>query len=342
MSSTQPDTSNTQATGSSTHVASRTSVESTLTVGASGMAGIGAPPPTTGRLSDLWRLVTINRKVGAGLVILAIFILIALFGPVFIHTDPNALNVGPNLASPSGQFLFGTTQTGQDVFAQTIVGARSSILWGFITGLLITAFSTAIGLIAGYFGGIVDDILSIFINIFLVIPGLPLAIVLAAFFPVKGDLTIALVLTVTSWSWNARVIRAQTMSMRSRDFVQAAQSSGENILHIIFAEILPNEIAIVMSGFIGTVIYAILAASGLQFLGLGDITSVSWGSMLYWVNNNDAILQGAYWWFLPPALCIAFVGTALTLINFGVDEFANPRLRNERKPKGEKIKNLVA
>jgi peptide/nickel transport system permease protein len=292
-------------------------------------------------MHDLWRMVTQNRKVGIGVLILAFFILLAVFGPLFVHQDPNALNAGPILGAPSAQFLFGTTQTGQNVFTQTIVSTRSSMLWGFLTALIIMAFSTAIGLVAGYFGGTVDDVLSIVINVFLVIPGLPLAIVLAAFFP-KGDLTVAFVLTVTSWSWNARVIRAQTMSMRSRDFVQAAQSSGEGFLHIIFAEILPNEIAIVMSGFIGTVVYVILAAAGLQFLGLGSVTGLSWGAMLYWVNNNDAILQGAYWWFVPPTLCIALVGTALSLINFGVDEIANPRLRKEVKPKVRRAKKVVA
>ncbi|GHO84426.1 ABC transporter permease [Dictyobacter formicarum] len=340
MSSTRPDANNSQLETGLTNVGSTSGVVSVGTA-ASGLPGTSAPPAVSGRMRDLWRMVTLNRKVGIGVLILVFFILVAIFGPLFIHQDPNTLNAGPTLAPPSAQFLFGTTQTGQNVFTQTIVSTRSSIFWGFLTALLITAFSTSVGLVAGYCGGTVDDILSIFINVFLVIPGLPLAIVLAAFFP-KGDLTVAFVLTITSWSWNARVIRAQTMSMRSRDFVQAAQSSGEGTLHIIFAEILPNEIAIVMSGFIGTVVYVILAAAGLQFLGLGSVTSLSWGAMLYWVNNNDAILQGAYWWFIPPTLCIALVGTALSLINFGVDEIANPRLRKEAKPKGSKAKKVVA
>jgi peptide/nickel transport system permease protein len=130
------------------------------------------------------------------------------------------------------------------------------------------------------------------------------------------------------------------MSMRNRDFVEAARSNGESTWRILSAEILPNEIAIVMSGFIGTTIYVILAAAGLEFLGLGNSTSLSWGTILYWVNNNDAILQGAYWWFIPPILCLALVGTSLSLINFGVDEIANPRLRSETKPKVKRVEKV--
>ncbi|GLV59705.1 hypothetical protein KDH_65310 [Dictyobacter sp. S3.2.2.5] len=337
MSSTNSGAHNTPPNNSLTTVVSSTTAMNAGGTASAGVAGMTAPPAVGGRMRDFWRMITLNRKVGIGVLMLVIFLLIAIFGPLFIHQDPNTLNAGPVLSPPTSQFWFGTTQTGQNIFTQTIVSTRSSIFWGFVTALLIMAVSTTIGLVSGYFGGTVDDVLSIIINVFLVIPGLPLAIVLAAFFP-KGDLTVALVLALTSWSWNARVIRAQTMSMRSRDFVQAAQSSGEGTLHIIFSEILPNEIAIVMSGFIGTVVYVILAASGLQFLGLGSVTGLSWGAMLYWVNNNDAILQGAYWWFIPPTLCIALVGTALSLINFGVDEIANPRLRKEAKPKASKAK----
>jgi peptide/nickel transport system permease protein len=339
VSTSKYDEQNTQAENDLTSIIDPQSVANATSVGAAGMAGVAAPPPVAGRLSNLWRMLTANRKAAVGAGVLLFFILVAIFGPFFVAQDPNTLNVGPSLAPPTSQFLFGTTQTGQNVFTQTIVGTRDSILWGFITGILITVFSTAVGLAAGYFGGTVDDILSLFINVFLVIPNLPLAIVLAAFFPVKGDITIALVLTVTSWSWNARVVRAQTMSIRDRDFVQAAKSSGESTLRILFAEILPTEISIVMSGFIGTVIYAIVAAAGLEFLGLGNVANINWGSMLYWVNNNDAIIQGAYWWFIPPTLCIAFVGTALSLINFGIDEVANPRLRKESRVKLKFVKS---
>jgi peptide/nickel transport system permease protein len=294
---------------------------------------LSAPPPAGGgRLRDFMRMITTNPKFGVGIAIVAIFILLAILGPFFVHGDPNAF-VGTSLDEPSAQHLLGTTQTGQDVLAQMLVGTRSSVMWGFITGIVLTIISISIGMAAGYFGGIVDDVLSLFINVFLVLPAFPLAIVLAAFFPFKGELTVSIVIAITGWSWNARVFRAQTMSLRERDFVQAARSSGETTFRIIFAEILPNQISIVVGALIGTIVYVIGAAAGLEFLGLGNASDISWGTILFWAQNNDAIVQGSYWWFLPPILCLAILGAGLTLINFGIDEVANPRLRRELKPK---------
>ncbi len=301
---------------------------------------VGGAPVTAmiaGSLSGFWRAITRNRKVVFGLSTILFFVLVAIFGPMFVHTDPNAFS--DNLLSPpSASNWLGTTQTGQDVFAQVIYGTRVSIFWGFLTGLLVTILSITIGLCAGYFGGIVDDILSLLINIFLVLPALPLAIVLAAYFPFKGPLTVAIVITITSWAYGARVLRAQTMSMRRRDFVEAARASGERTLRIIFFEILPNEISVVAAGFVGTVLYVIIFEASLEFIGLGSPTVVSWGSMFYWAQNNDALLLGAWWWFVPPGLCIAVLGAALAFINFGIDEMANPRLRTERRPKVKALK----
>ncbi len=313
-------------------------------------SGIAAPMPGAGafsiitvggRLRDLWRLLTLNPKVMFGLCIVVFFALVAIFGPLFLHTDPNALS-GDTLVRPSAAHWLGTTQTGQDVFAQLVYGARTTMFWGFLTGLSVTLLSIIVGLAAGYFGGVIDELLSLLTNIFLVLPAFPLAIVLAAFIPYKGPLTVALVVLITSWAWGARVLRAQTMSMRRRDFIEAAKTSGETTSRIIFFELLPNEIAIVAANFIGTVIYVILAEVGLEFLGLGSPTVVSWGSMFYWAQNNDALLLGAWWWFIPPGICIAILGAALTFINFGMDEIANPRLRREPKPKALKAKEALA
>lgn len=286
-----------------------------------------------GRLSDTWRLLIMNPKVFVGVIIVGFFFLAALIGPLFVHSDPNALS-HDSLQPPSTAHVLGTTQTGQDILSQLLVGTRSSILFGFATGLVVTLLSIGIGLAAGYFGGLIDDLLSLLINVFLVLPSFPLAIVLAAYFPFKGSLTVALVITITSWAWGARVLRAQTLSMRRRDFVEASKSSGEYTWRIIFAEILPNEIAIVAANFVGTALYVILAEAGLEFLGLGDATNVSWGTMFYWAQNNNALLVGAWWWFLPPGLCIAILGAGLALINFGIDEIANPRLRREARSRG--------
>ncbi len=268
-----------------------------------------------------------SPKLRVGLGIVGFFAVIALIGPLLVHGNPTAFSAD-QLQSPSWAHWLGTTQTGQDIFTQVVLGTRATLLVGFATGALATTLSVVIGLTAGYFGGVVDELLSLLINIFLVMPALPLAIVLAGYVPVHGPLPVALVISFTGWSWGARVLRSQTLSLRRREFVQAAQATGERWHRIIFWEILPNEIAIVASGLVFTIIFAILTEIGLEFLGLSDVTLNSWGNMLYWAANNNALLLGAWWWFLPPGLCIALLGAGLAFINSGIDEITNPRLRD--------------
>ncbi len=303
------------------------------------LATTSTPSPTQVRLRDLWRLVRLNRKVTFGLAIVLFFTLVAIFGPLFIHQDPSMPGT-THLQPPSAAHWLGTTQLGQDILAQLVVGTRLSMIMGFGIGIMTMIISVIVGLISGYFGGWIDEVLSLITNVFLVLPTLPLAILLAAFVAYKGPLTIALVLTITGWSWSARILRAQTLSMRNRDSVESAIASGESTLRIIFYEILPNEIAIVAAQLLGTVIYAILAETGLEFLGLGDINSVSWGTMLYWASNDDALMLGSWWWFVAPGLCIALLGAGLAFINFGIDEIANPRLRSEPRSLLKKLKKV--
>ncbi|HEY7355841.1 MAG TPA: ABC transporter permease, partial [Ktedonobacterales bacterium] len=150
----------------------------------------------------------------------------------------------------------------------------------------------------------------------------------AGYVPVRGPLPVAIVISLTGWAWGARVLRAQTLSLRKREFVEAARASGESTFRIIFAEILTNELAIVASSLIFTIIYAIFSEVGLEFLGLSDVTVTSWGNMLFWATNNQALLLGAWWWIVPPGLCIALLGAGLAFTNFGIDELTNPRLRD--------------
>ncbi|MBS2023757.1 MAG: ABC transporter permease, partial [Deltaproteobacteria bacterium] len=185
-----------------------------------------------------------------------------------------------------------------------------------------------IGIASGYFGGRVDALLSLVVNVFLVLPGLPLAIVIAAYLP-SGPLTLALVLIVTGWAWNARVLRAQTLSLRQRDFVLASIVSGESHLRIITRELLPNLTPLLAAQAIGSSVYAIGAQVGLEFLGLGDLSGFTWGTNLYWATNDSALLTGAWWTFVPTGLCIALVGFALVMLNSGFDELGNPRLQQE-------------
>ena len=289
----------------------------------------------------IWRAMTISRKVALGSTIVGFFILVGLFGPIIIRTDPNAIS-RLFITHPSPAHWLGTTIVGEDIFSQLVYGTRTSVFWGLGTGLIVTAVSVVVGLVSGYLGGWIDDVLTLLTNVSLVLPSLPLAIVLAAYFP-RGPLTISLVIVATNWAWQARVLRSQTLSMRSREFVTAARATGESAWRIIFFEIFPNEIGLVVAGFVSTTIYVILTWAALEFLGLGDGSIPSWGSMLYWAQQAGALGGGLWWWFIPPGACIALLGAGLSLINFGIDEIADPRLRVERPPKVSKaMKKAVA
>ena len=281
--------------------------------------------PVLSRLNNIAALRSWKIRLGAG--ILGFFVLVAIFGPLIFTQNPRAYS-NDSLAPPSAAHWLGTTQVGQDVFAQVVYGTRVTLLVGFSVGLVATALAVVIGLSAGYFGGLIDDVLSLLMNVFLLIPALPLAIVLGGYLTVRGPIPVTIVLTITGWAFGARVLRAQTLSMRQRDFVEAARATGETTTRIIFAEILPNELGIIFSGLIFTVLYAILAEIGLEFLGLSDITVISWGNILFWAGNQNALLVDAWWWFIPPGVCIALVGAGLALMNFGMDEIIDPRLRD--------------
>ncbi len=268
-----------------------------------------------------------NRKALAGSILVLVVIMTAVLGPLFT-VEPLAFLDTP-LSPPSLDHLFGTTGQGQDVFSQTVNGARQTLLVGFFTGILVVLIGGLIGGISGYYGGRVDDILSMLINVFLVMPGLPLMVILASWLP-PGPLTLMGVLVLTGWAWNARVIRSQMMALRGRDFVSAAIVSGERDIRIIVVEIMPRMLSLLASSFIGASIYAIGAQVGLEFLGLGDVSTVTWGTNLYWASNDLALLTGSWWTFVPTGIGIALISFGLTLINFGIDEVTNPRLISER------------
>jgi peptide/nickel transport system permease protein len=278
----------------------------------------------TGRLSQIAAFR--SPKILAGFALLALFVLAAIIGPMFYTTDPSALSTAA-LQGPSAAHLLGTTATGQDVLAQLLVGGRVSLFVGFVSAAIATVIGMVVGIWGGYISGLTDEVLSVFTNIFLVIPTLPLVIVISGYLPSRGAVSVTLVIAITGWAWGARVQRAQTLSIRRRDYVTAAKATGEGVGRILLWEILPNEMAIVVAGFLFTVIFAILTQAGLAFLGLSSVSEWSWGTMLYWAQNGQALQAGAWWWFVPPGLCIALVGCSLALINFGIDEFVNPRLR---------------
>lgn len=277
-----------------------------------------------------------NKKATAGIGILAVFVIVAVLAPVIVPGDPTAF-VGPTSKPPSLEYPFGTTRKGQNVLAMTIWGARTSLLVGAVVGVGATVVGVAVGLSSAYFRGVVDDILSVITNIFLLIPGLPFLVVLAAFLP-PGSATIALTLIITGWAGAARGIRSQALSLRGSAFVDAATLVGERPGRIMLAEIMPNMASVVMGSFLGAVIFGIGAEAGLSFLGLGDSAVVSWGTNLFWAANDGALLTGAWWVFLPSGLAIALVAFALAMVNYAVDEITNPRLRtpHRKRRKGQK------
>jgi len=278
-----------------------------------------------------WAAIRRDRKASLGAALLAGFVALGLFGP-WLVASPDAL-VGRPLQPPSAAHWLGTTGQGQDVLAQLVVGTRVSLLIGFGVGAAVVLVGALLGVAAGYFGGRVDRLLSLVFNVFLVLPGLPLAIVVAAYLP-AGPLTVALVLVLTGWAWNARVLRAQALTLRQRDFIAAAVVSGESHLRIITRELLPNMTSLLVAQVIGSAVYAIGAQVGLEFLGLGDVSAVTWGTNLYWATNDSALLTGAWWTFVPTGLCVALVGFGLAMLNSGFDEITNPRLQAERAWRG--------
>ncbi|MDQ0576643.1 peptide/nickel transport system permease protein [Agromyces albus] len=291
-----------------------------------------ATPPSTRRPRRFGATLLRNGKAVAGLVLLVVFILIAVLAPVIAPGDPKAF-IGDPWLEPSAEHWLGTTAKGQDVFALTVWGSRSSLFVGLTVGLVATLVGVLVGLAAAYFGKVVDEVLSVLTNIFLLLPGLPLLVVLAAFLP-SGPGTIIIVLVITGWAGSARVVRSQAMSIRAKDFVAASVVTGERPARIMFREILPNMASIVMSTLLACVIFGIGAQAGLEFLGLGDPSSVSWGTNLFWASSDGALLTGAWWTFVPSGVCIALVAFALAMINYAVDEVTNPRLRTRRKQAG--------
>jgi len=273
-----------------------------------------------------------SPKLLIGIGLLGAFIVLAIIGPLVAPFNPSASLSTTNGVpqAPSAAHWLGTTQVQQDVFSQLLVGGRSTIVVAFVAGIVATVLSIILGVTAGYLGGLADDLLSMLANIFLVMPALPLLIVVFGFLPRTGgsnDLLIGLIIAFTGWAWGARVLRSQTLSLRERDYVTSAQIIGERTWRIVAYEILPNLLPIVASSFLFTVLYGVGTYTALAFLGLVNTEHWSWGAILFWAQASSAENSGFWWWYIPAGLAVALLGTSLALLNFGIDEFINPRLR---------------
>lgn len=274
-----------------------------------------------------------SAKLGTGVVIVGLITLFGLIAPIFAADPRDSGNKG--LLPPSPEHWLGTTKLGYDVFAQLATGTRGSLYVGVVGGLLAMFLAIAFGILAGYFGSWIDEILMLITNIMLVIPGLPLVMVIAAYVQnvdglgdfARSSTLVALILGVTGWAGSAVVLRAQARSLRTREYVAAARVAGEHGMRIIFVEILPNLVPLIAAQLIFGVMATILGEAGLSYLGLGPTNSITLGTMLNDAQTGQAVGSHAWWWFVPPGAVIALLGTGLALINFAIDEIVNPKLR---------------
>jgi peptide/nickel transport system permease protein len=309
---------------------------STSTVGATDQlatAPVGPAPGVAeikhGRWGDVWRAISHNRKALVGVLLMLAFIVLAIFPGQIAPYDPAAEIFQPALGV-SRQHLLGTNAYGQDIFSQVVWGTRLSLVIALAAGAVATVLAVLIGVSAAYLGGVTDGVLSLITDVILVIPVFPLVIVIAAYSKNSGLGTLVIVLGALGWSYGARQLRSQTLSLRTRDFLEAARVRGERPMYIVIHEILPTMTSLIVASFLGAALYAVLTAAGLQFIGLGDPNSQSWGTMLYWAENNEALGAGMPLWAIAPGVCVALLGASFALLNYAFDEISSPALRVRR------------
>jgi len=279
-----------------------------------------------GRLREFGFFAVRDRKIFISLAILATMLVIAFVGPALRDYGPQDY-VGPAAQAPSSEYWFGTTAFGQDVFVQFVHGVGATFFVGFVGGGLAALVGMTVGFVAGYRGGIVDEMLNMLTNVILVIPTLMVLIVVVAYVDARGLLVEAIFIGFTSWPWAARAIRAQTLSLRSREFVDLARLSGQSTRQIIVGEIAPNMSSYLMLTFILLFGGAVLIAATLDFIGLGPTDGMSLGLMMNNAVLWSALQLGTWWWFIPPGVGIVLIVGALYILNVGLDEVFNPRLR---------------
>ena len=271
-----------------------------------------------------------SPKTSVGLSLIVIMLILTFGAGMFTSHDPLHRYKDEYHSPPSQEHILGTTRLGRDVFAQTLYGGRTSISVGVFAGVIAVSISLVVGVTAGYFGGMVDNIISTIVNVVMVIPQMVLLLIIAAMSGGSSPILIASIIGFTSWPFGARVIRSQTMSIRSREFIYSSETLGETKFRRLFVEIMPNMLSIISSAFVGTVIYAIMAQTFLEFIGFGDPLSVTWGTMLHNAEKTGALNSGIWWEVLGPSASIIILGAGLTLINFSIDELSNPKLKAQR------------
>ncbi|HVV59105.1 MAG TPA: ABC transporter permease [Gaiellaceae bacterium] len=288
-------------------------------------------PRRTVALPGWVKLVLGNPKARLGLAIVVFMVVIALIAPLIAVSNPNDF-VGFGAKHPGWHHLFGTTDQGSDIFSQVVLGARRSLLLGAGAAALATVLATFFGILGAYMGGLVDEGVNFLTNVFLVIPPIPFLVVISGYLHQRGMGTMILVLGLVLWAFEARILRGQALSLRSRDFIQASKVAGESTWRIVFGELMPNMISRIAAAFVLVFYIALLTDAGLEFLGLGgDQSKASWGTTMYWAQTNSTVLQGEWWPFFFPGLALALTVVGLVFLLAGIDEVSNPRLRAEQR-----------
>jgi peptide/nickel transport system permease protein len=301
--------------------------ETQATAGVAGGGTVAVTSPRrVGRVREVLYFAARDRKIFLSLAILATLLVVAIVGPMLREHGPQDY-VGPSSQPPSSEFWFGTTAFGQDVFVQFVHGVGATFFVGFVGGGLAALLGMTIGFVAGYRGGILDEVLNMLTNVVLVLPTLLVLIIIVAYVDARGLLVEAVFIGLTSWPWAARAIRAQTLSLRSRDFVDLARLSGKSTRQIIVGEIAPNMSSYLMLTFILLFGGAVLIAATLDFIGLGPTDGMSLGLMMNNAVLWSALQLGTWWWFIPPGIGIVLIVGSLYVLNVGLDEVFNPRLR---------------
>ncbi|WP_406406145.1 ABC transporter permease [Streptomyces sp. NBC_01643] len=296
---------------------------STVPEPAADTVAVAASQPTRETLHYALR----NPKLLIGFTVVALLLVVGIIGPPLLdNTDPNEY-VGPQAAPPDGTYWMGTTTFGQDVYAQFVHGLRATFLVGVVGGAIAAVIAMLVGFLAGYRGGVVDEILNMVTNVVLVLPALAVLLIINAYLGVRSVAVQGLFIGLTSWPWAARAIRAQTFSLRTREFVDLARLSGCSTWRIVFREIAPNMSSYLFMMFILLFGGSILIASSLDFIGLGPTEGVSLGLMLQSAQQWSALQLGMWWWFVPPGAGITAIVGALYVANVGLDEVFNPKLR---------------
>jgi peptide/nickel transport system permease protein len=280
---------------------------------------------------ELWGSLWHDKMGRAGVIILAVVLLLIGLGPVIFPFNPYSFgsSAGSLMQGPSRADWFGTTELGQNVFREFLVGGRISLYVGVTATLIAIVLGAGLGLVSGYYTGWRDTVLMRFTDFFLVLPTLPLIIVLAALFGQSVIIT-SLVIGLTSWPQTARIIRSQVLSLRERPLIHRIRSLGAKDSRIMFRHILPNVAPLIFANLALVLSGAILAQAALAFLGLGDPVQVSWGTMLHNAFDAGAMSLKAWWYFVPPGLGIVAMTLGFALIGNSMERVLNPRLKAQR------------